>query len=118
MAGGRRASISATLALAVLAWSGSVQAANPKPAVAKIQTPPTLNAPADSGMGGELLYQLLISELQITQGQPGAGFSLTLDAARKIRRPELFQRAIQIALQARAGESALQAARAWTSRRS
>ncbi len=64
-------------------------------------------------MSGDLLYQLLISELQITEGQPGAGFSLTLDAARKSRRPELFQRAIQIALQARSGESALQAARTW-----
>lgn len=109
-----RASIGAVLALALLAGNGSVQAANPKPAAAQPQTPSTLKAPADSGMGGELLYQLLISELQITQGQPGAGFSLTLDAARKSRRTELFQRAIQIALQARSGESALQAARAWT----
>ena len=101
-------------AAAMLAWGGSAQAANPKPPSTQPQALPALKAPADSGMGGELLYQLLISELQITQGQPGAGFSLTLDAARKSRRPELFQRAIQIALQARAGESALQAARAWT----
>ena len=113
MTGGMRASIGAALALALLAGSGSAQAANPKSS-AQPQTPSTLKTPADSGMGGELLYQLLISELQITQGQPGAGFSLTLDAARKSRRTELFQRAIQIALQARSGESALQAARAWT----
>ena len=109
-----RASIGGALALALLAGSGSVQAANPKSEPAKLQTPPAAKAAPDSGMGGELLYQLLVSELQITQGQPGAGFSLTLDAARKSRRPELFQRAIQIALQARSGESALQAARAWT----
>lgn len=114
MTGGKLASISAALALAMLAWGGSAQAANPKPPGTQPQALPALKAPADSGMGGELLYQLLISELQITQGQPGAGFSLTLDAARKMRRPELFQRAIQIALQARSGESALQAARAWT----
>ena len=114
MTGGMRACIGGALALALLAGSGSVQAANPKPSATQPQTPSTLKAPADSGMGGELLYQLLVSELQITQGQPGAGFSLTLDAARKSRRPELFQRAIQIALQARSGESALQAARAWT----
>lgn len=114
LAGGMRAALGAALALAVLAWSASVQAANPKPSAVQPQALPVLKAPADSGMGDDLLYQLLISELQITQGQPGAGFSLTLDAARKNRRPELFQRAIQIALQARSGESALQAARAWT----
>ena len=107
-----RASIGATLVLALLSWNGSAQAANPRSSAA--QAPATQSAPADSGMDGELLYRLLISELQITQGQPGAGFSLTLDAARRSRRSELFQRAIQIALQARSGESALQAARAWT----
>ncbi|MEO0003368.1 MAG: hypothetical protein RLZZ22_1060 [Pseudomonadota bacterium] len=114
MAGVRRACLGAALALAVLAWSGSIQAASPQPPAVQPQAPAAPNSPVNSGLGGELLYQLLISELQITQGQPGAGFSLTLDAARKSRRPELFQRAIQIALQARSGESALQASRAWT----
>ena len=46
-------------------------------------------------------------------GDPGMGFSLMLDAARKTEDPRLFQRAVEIALQARAGESALQAARSW-----
>ena len=112
--GGIRGALGTALVLTLLTWTGSAQAANPKSSAAPIQAQPVLNTPADSGMGGELLYRLLISELQITQGQPGAGFSLTLDAARKDKRPELFQRAIQIALQARSGESALQAARAWT----
>ena len=69
---------------------------------------------ADSGLRGELFYQLLVSEMQVNQGQPGAGFSLMLEAARKQKRTELFRRAVEIALQARSGESALQAARAWT----
>lgn len=69
---------------------------------------------ADSGLRGELLYQLLVSEMQVNQGQPGAGFSIMLEAARKQKRAELFRRAVEIALQARSGESALQAARAWT----
>ena len=64
-------------------------------------------------MRGELFYMLLVGELQVNQGQPGTGFSLMLEAARKHKRPELFRRAIEIALQARSGESALQAARAW-----
>ncbi len=65
-------------------------------------------------MRGELFYQLLVSEMQVNQGQPGTGFSLLLETARKHKRPELFRRAIEIALQARSGESALQAARTWT----
>ncbi len=65
-------------------------------------------------MGSQLFYQLLLGELQVRESQPGAGYTLILDAARKTRRPELFRRAVEIALQARSGESALQAARAWT----
>lgn len=65
-------------------------------------------------MRGELFYQVLVSELQVNQGQPGTGFTLLLEAARKHKRPELFKRAIEIALQARSGESALRAARNWT----
>ncbi len=71
-------------------------------------------AARDSGLRGELLYQLLVGELQVNQGRPDAGFSLMLEAARQRKRPELFRRAIEIALQARSGEAALQAAQAWT----
>jgi tetratricopeptide (TPR) repeat protein len=60
-----------------------------------------------------LLYELLLGELSVQSGEPGTGFSLVLDAARKTGDPRLFQRAVDIAMQARSGESALQAARAW-----
>jgi hypothetical protein len=36
-----------------------------------------------------------------------------LDAARKTRDPALFQRSVDMALQARSGEAALQAAQTW-----
>jgi hypothetical protein len=64
-------------------------------------------------MDGELFYQLLLGELSTQGGEPGVGYSLMLDAARKSNDARLYQRTIEIALQARAGESALQAARAW-----
>jgi tetratricopeptide (TPR) repeat protein len=64
-------------------------------------------------MDGELFYQLLLGELSTQGGEPGVGYSLMLDAARKSNDARLYQRSIEIALQARAGESALQAARAW-----
>ena len=60
-----------------------------------------------------MFYQLLLGELNVRQGSPGAGFSLILDAARKARDPALFQRAVDIALQARSGDAALQAAQTW-----
>lgn len=69
--------------------------------------------PSNSGLSGPLFYQLLLGELNVRQGAPGAGFSLLLDAARKTRDPALFQRAVDVALQARSGDAALQAAQTW-----
>jgi len=74
---------------------------------------PSSPAPVNSALDGELFYQLLLGELSVQRGEPGVGFSLVLDAARKTGDARLYQRAIEIALEARAGESALQAARAW-----
>ena len=66
-----------------------------------------------SALDSELFYQLLLGEINTRDGEPGAGYTLILDAARKTNDPRLFQRAVDIALQARSGESALLAARAW-----
>ena len=74
---------------------------------------PTPAPIADSGMDGTLFYQLLLGELNTQAGDPGAGFSLVLDAARRTGREQLFQRAVEIGLQSRSGDAALQAARAW-----
>ena len=69
--------------------------------------------PVGSALDTELFYQLLIGELNVRGGEPAQGFSLVLDAAHKTRDPKLFQRAVEIALQARSGDLALKAARAW-----
>lgn len=70
-------------------------------------------APVSSALDSELFYQLLLGEINARDGEPGAAYSLILDAARKTNDPRLYQRAVDIALQARAGDSALLAARAW-----
>ena len=62
-----------------------------------------------------LFYQLLLGEMNVRGGAPGSGFSIILDAARKTRDPLLFQRAVDVALQSRSGDAALQAAQAWKS---
>ena len=70
-------------------------------------------APTDSGLDAELFYQLLLGELNVRSEEPAAGFALILDAARKTSDPALYQRAVELAFQARNGDAALQAARAW-----
>lgn len=78
------------------------------------QAPETVAAaPADSGMDAELFYQLLLGELNSRGSEPASGFALILDAARKTGNPALYQRAVEMAFEARSGDAALQAARAW-----
>lgn len=66
-----------------------------------------------SALSAELFYEVLVGEITARSGDPGAGYALVLDAAQRARDPELFQRAVEIALQSRSGEAALAAARAW-----
>ena len=66
-----------------------------------------------SPLDSPLFYELLLGEITAQEGDPAAGFALMLDAARKTGDAQLYQRATDIALQARSGDAALQAARAW-----
>ncbi len=70
-------------------------------------------APINSAMDAPLFYQLLIGEIELSNGQAGVAFQVLLDAARRTSDEELFRRVVNIALQARAGDQALMAARAW-----
>jgi tetratricopeptide (TPR) repeat protein len=84
------------------------------PLGAQAQTPDSNTAaPVSSALDSELFYQLLLGELNARDGEPGTGYSLLLDAARKTNDGRIYQRAVDIALQSRSGESALAAARAW-----
>jgi tetratricopeptide (TPR) repeat protein len=67
----------------------------------------------NSTMDAETFYKILMGELNLLDGEPRVGFALILDSARKTKDAGLFERAINIALQARSGDSALAAARAW-----
>ena len=88
--------------------------AGAQPAPAPVEPASGTTPPGYSALDGELFYQLMLGELNARGGEPGAGFSLILDAARKTKDAKLFERAVNVALQARNGESALQAARAWS----
>ena len=67
----------------------------------------------NSALNAPLFYQLLLGELNVMAGEPGTGYSLILDAARKQKDPALYRRSVELALQARSGDAALAAARAW-----
>jgi tetratricopeptide (TPR) repeat protein len=89
-------------------------AAIPLFAHAQDGTPPAAAPPLlSSAMDSELFYEVLLGELNAGGTDPGAGYSLILDAARKTDDERLYQRAVNIALQARSGDAALQAASAW-----
>ncbi len=110
----------AALPALLLALGQPVQAQAPAPGVSPggaAQPDVSRNAPAApaqrSALTAELFYELLLAELTASGEDPGTAFSLLMDAARKTQDPALYQRAVEVALQARAGDSALQAARAW-----
>lgn len=74
---------------------------------------PKTQSPDNSNLDGELFYQLLVGEMTAQSGDRGSAYALMLDAARKAHSPRLYERAVEIALSARSGESALEAAQAW-----
>ena len=98
--------LGASLALALT----GVQAQTP----AAPEEPPATSTPVNSQLDAQLFYQLLLGELNIQEGDVGTGFALMLDAAQKKHDAQLYRRAVDIALQARSGESALKATRAWS----
>jgi tetratricopeptide (TPR) repeat protein len=89
------------------------QPVQPAPAAQPEQPPAPPEPPTHSDLDGQLFYQLLIGEMELRGGQAGSAYQIVLDAARKTRSEQLYRRATDIALQARAGEQALAAVRMW-----
>ena len=108
----RAAALAAALCCGVVTAQPASPGAATKPGVAKgaVGAPAML---ANSSLDTLLFYQLLIGELELNAGRAGNAFGVILDAARRNGDEALYQRAVEIALQARAGDQALEAARAW-----
>lgn len=98
--------VCAGLALPLGAWA---QAAPEAREVLAEPAAPIVN----SAMDEFLFRQLLVGEMALASGDAGSAYELILDAARRTRDVGLFRRAVDIALQARAGDQALAASRAW-----
>lgn len=80
---------------------------------ASAQTATPAASPDQSALDAQLFYQLLIGEIELRGGEAGTAYQVVLDAARRTRNEQLFRRATDIALQARAGEQALASVMAW-----
>lgn len=76
-------------------------------------TPQKAPSPENSNLDASLFYQVLVGEMTQHDGDPGTAYTLMLDAARKSHSQRLYERAVEIALGARSGESALEAAQSW-----
>ena len=99
------ASVSIVLAvLAIPAWAQVRPPAAAANTLAKVN-----NSPLDA----ETFYQLFISELELRRGEPGVAYQVMLDAARRTRDDQLFKRAVDMAVGARAPEQALAALKQW-----
>ena len=94
------------------AWAQPAPAAPAAPADNTALTTPA-EPPRPSRLDAPLFYQLLIGELELRQGEPATAYAVLLDAARRTRDESLYERAVDIALRAQAGNEALNAASAW-----
>ncbi len=70
-------------------------------------------AAPSTALSGTLFYEILVGELSAQSGDLPTAYQYLLDAARKGGVDALYERSVEIALRARAGDSALLAAQAW-----
>ena len=113
---GRRVLAGLGLALIVPAgWAQQNNAALPPSGPASVPTiaPPAPPPVANSYLDSHLLYQLLEAEFALREGEPGDAVELMLQAARNNRDDALYRRALQMAVEAGAGEKALDITRSW-----
>lgn len=103
----------AALVCVIAATALPTQAQTKKPAKPVSVEAEEQESDANAALTAELFYELLLGEMTASSGDPGTGYNLILDAARRSGDPQLYRRATDIALQARSGDSALAAARAW-----
>ena len=102
-----RLALACALSLGTLAVS-----AHAAEAEAEEQAAPALPV-QNSAMDAPMFYQLLVGEMELRSGEVGVAYQVLLDAARRTHDEALYKRVVQIALQERAGEQALVAAKAW-----
>jgi tetratricopeptide (TPR) repeat protein len=108
----RSARVLSVLALATLGLQTGL-AQTPDEGTQGARANPPFATSQNSVLDAPLFYELLLGEVELREGDAGTAYEMMLDAARRTHDEQLFKRAVDIALQAHAGEQALTAARAW-----
>lgn len=93
----------------ITGWAQPHAPSEPPPSLQKQEK----SEAAHAALTAELFYEVLLGEFATEGGDPGQGYALMLDAARRTHSAELYRRATEIALQSRSAPSALAAAQAW-----
>lgn len=104
-----------TAALTAALLVGPAVAATPSAPAPIPATLPSVDqqAAASAALDAELFYEILLGEMTTRSGEVQAGFSLMLEAARRSNDEKIYKRAVELAVQARSGDAALAAAKAW-----
>lgn len=103
-------SMRSLLALAAASlFTGAALAAEPAPPAAAASAPSTPN----SGMDANTMLHLILGELEAQSGESRTAHDRILAVARHTRDEGLFERAIELAVQSRAPDRAIAAAKAW-----
>ena len=100
----------AVVCLVVICSSGLSAHAQNKPGSSDSDKPEAIN---NSNLNGETAMLIMLGEMKVSEGDLGAGYSLMLDAAKKSGDESVYKRAVEIALSARNGTTALEGARIW-----
>ena len=106
----RLALISASALGALTAWAQEEPQTAPITEAEAIQLSPS---DQEAAFNAELFYDLLVGEMAAAHGDRTNAVALFMAAARQTQRPELYQRAAEMALQSRSGQQALIVANEW-----
>lgn len=70
-------------------------------------------AVSNSALNAQWMFELLLGEMNINEGQALTGLTLLLDVAKKSGDEKLFERSVEIALQSRSADAALEVTQSW-----
>ncbi len=68
---------------------------------------------SNSALNAQWMFELLLGEMNINEGQALTGLTLLLDVAKKSGDEKLFERSVEIALQSHSADAALEVTQSW-----
>jgi len=112
--GGSRAAIVALIVLAAGLNTGCASApAAAAPVAPPAASPAVVDALPEVDLDGELLFRLMVGEIAAQRGEAGTAYAEFMTVARRTRDPRPAHRAVEVAINARALDQALEAAELW-----